>query len=74
MTLYDPSGLLCITCTDMSVMAGNSSETCYSKYGSVSIKSKYCHQMVRNLQSGEPALSFLCIKVPENLSSRFISQ
>ncbi|TRY87437.1 hypothetical protein DNTS_017195 [Danionella cerebrum] len=38
-------GLLCVTCTDMAVMAGNSSETCYSKYGSVSIKSKYCHEM-----------------------------
>lgn len=38
-------GLLCITCTDMSVMAGNSGETCYSKYGSVSIKAKYCHEM-----------------------------
>lgn len=38
-------GLLCITCTDMAVMAGNSGETCYSKYSSVSIKSKYCHEM-----------------------------
>ncbi|XP_030638692.1 tRNA (guanine(26)-N(2))-dimethyltransferase [Chanos chanos] len=38
-------GLLCITCTDMAVMAGNSAETCYSKYGSVSIKAKYCHEM-----------------------------
>ncbi|XP_077380885.1 tRNA (guanine(26)-N(2))-dimethyltransferase isoform X2 [Festucalex cinctus] len=38
-------GLLCITCTDMAVLAGNSSETCYSKYGSVSIKAKYCHEM-----------------------------
>ncbi|KAM4611712.1 tRNA (guanine(26)-N(2))-dimethyltransferase [Polymixia lowei] len=38
-------GLLCITCTDMAVMAGNSGETCYSKYGSISIKAKYCHEM-----------------------------
>lgn len=38
-------GLLCVTCTDMAVMAGNSAETCYSKYGSVSIKSKFCHEM-----------------------------
>uniref|UniRef100_A0A667WMS1 tRNA (guanine(26)-N(2))-dimethyltransferase n=1 Tax=Myripristis murdjan TaxID=586833 RepID=A0A667WMS1_9TELE len=38
-------GLLCITCTDMAVMAGNSGETCYSKYGSVSIKARYCHEM-----------------------------
>lgn len=40
------SGLLCVTCTDMAVMAGNSGETCYSKYGSISIKTKYCHEMV----------------------------
>ncbi|XP_031417784.1 tRNA (guanine(26)-N(2))-dimethyltransferase isoform X2 [Clupea harengus] len=38
-------GLLCITCTDMAVMAGNSGETCYSKYGSVSIKARFCHEM-----------------------------
>ncbi|KAJ8001681.1 hypothetical protein DPEC_G00171980 [Dallia pectoralis] len=38
-------GLLCVTCTDMAVMAGNSGETCYSKYGSISIKAKYCHEM-----------------------------
>ncbi|XP_077460951.1 tRNA (guanine(26)-N(2))-dimethyltransferase [Stigmatopora argus] len=37
-------GLLCITCTDMAVLAGSSGETCYSKYGSVSIKTKYCHE------------------------------
>ncbi|XP_028679225.1 tRNA (guanine(26)-N(2))-dimethyltransferase [Erpetoichthys calabaricus] len=38
-------GLLCVTCTDMAVMAGNSGETCYSKYGSVSIKARFCHEM-----------------------------
>uniref|UniRef100_A0A8C9SWQ1 tRNA (guanine(26)-N(2))-dimethyltransferase n=1 Tax=Scleropages formosus TaxID=113540 RepID=A0A8C9SWQ1_SCLFO len=38
-------GLLCVTCTDMAVMAGNCGETCYNKYGSVSIKAKYCHEM-----------------------------
>ncbi|NXO93239.1 TRM1 dimethyltransferase, partial [Certhia brachydactyla] len=38
-------GLLCVTCTDMAVMAGNSAETCYSKYGAVSLKGKFCHEM-----------------------------
>ncbi|KAM4676225.1 tRNA (guanine(26)-N(2))-dimethyltransferase isoform 2-T2 [Discoglossus pictus] len=38
-------GLLCVTCTDMAVMAGNSGETCYSKYGAMSIKSRFCHEM-----------------------------
>ncbi|XP_069739236.1 tRNA (guanine(26)-N(2))-dimethyltransferase isoform X2 [Phaenicophaeus curvirostris] len=38
-------GLLCVTCTDMGVLAGNSPETCYGKYGSVSLKGKFCHEM-----------------------------
>ncbi|XP_058863967.1 tRNA (guanine(26)-N(2))-dimethyltransferase [Acipenser ruthenus] len=38
-------GLLCVTCTDMAVMAGNSAETCYSKYGSISTKARFCHEM-----------------------------
>ncbi|XP_032939698.1 tRNA (guanine(26)-N(2))-dimethyltransferase isoform X2 [Catharus ustulatus] len=38
-------GLLCVTCTDMAVMAGNSAETCYSKYGAVSLKGRFCHEM-----------------------------
>lgn len=43
------TGLLCVTCTDMAVMAGNSGETCYSKYGAMSIKAKYCHEMVSGM-------------------------
>ncbi|KAM9688755.1 tRNA (guanine(26)-N(2))-dimethyltransferase isoform 1-T2 [Trichechus inunguis] len=38
-------GLLCVTCTDMAVLAGNSGETCYSKYGSMALKSRACHEM-----------------------------
>lgn len=38
-------GLLCVTCTDMAVLAGNSAETCYSKYGAMSLKGKFCHEM-----------------------------
>ncbi|XP_066472936.1 tRNA (guanine(26)-N(2))-dimethyltransferase isoform X2 [Tiliqua scincoides] len=38
-------GLLCVTCTDMAVMAGNTGETCYSKYGAMSIKARFCHEM-----------------------------
>ncbi|XP_071104696.1 tRNA (guanine(26)-N(2))-dimethyltransferase-like [Haliotis cracherodii] len=50
-------GLLCVTCTDMAVMCGNSCETCYSKYGSVSLKAKFCHEMALRiiLQSVESA-------------------
>ncbi len=39
-------GLLLITCTDMAVLCGNHSETCHAKYGSISLKSKFCHEMV----------------------------
>ncbi|XP_025059652.1 tRNA (guanine(26)-N(2))-dimethyltransferase isoform X5 [Alligator sinensis] len=42
-------GLLCVTCTDMAVMAGNSGETCYSKYGAMSLKGKFCHEMALHI-------------------------
>jgi tRNA (guanine26-N2/guanine27-N2)-dimethyltransferase len=34
-------GLLCVTCTDMPVLSGNYPETCFAKYGTVSIKAGY---------------------------------
>lgn len=43
-------GLLLVTATDMAVLAGNSPETCYVKYGAVSIKSKACHEIVSFLK------------------------
>lgn len=39
-------GLLLITATDMAVLAGNAPETCYSKYGAISLKTKCCHEVV----------------------------
>lgn len=39
-------GLLMVTCTDMAVLAGNSPETCYSKYGAISLRTPTCHEMV----------------------------
>eukprot|EP00118_Oscarella_pearsei_P012797 m.96803 g.96803 ORF g.96803 m.96803 type:complete len:518 (+) comp36924_c0_seq3:90-1643(+) len=38
-------GLLCVTCTDLGVLCGNHSETAFAKYGSVSLKAPYCHEM-----------------------------
>ncbi|XP_064478026.1 tRNA (guanine(26)-N(2))-dimethyltransferase-like [Ornithodoros turicata] len=38
-------GLLLVTCTDMAVLCGNASETCRAKYGSVSLKTKCCHEL-----------------------------
>jgi tRNA (guanine26-N2/guanine27-N2)-dimethyltransferase len=42
-------GLLCVTCTDMAVLAGNYPETCFAKYGGVSFRGESCHEMVNNL-------------------------
>ena len=38
-------GLLCVTCTDAAVLCGNVPEVCYAKYGSVSLHTKYAHEM-----------------------------
>lgn len=38
-------GLLCITCTDMSVFCGNYPEVCFAKYGAVPLKARYGHEM-----------------------------
>ncbi|XP_074027535.1 tRNA (guanine(26)-N(2))-dimethyltransferase isoform X2 [Leptinotarsa decemlineata] len=58
-------GLLLITATDMAVLAGNSPETCYSKYGAVSLRMKCCHEM---------ALRILlqCIESHANRYGRYI--
>ena len=39
-------GILLVTCTDMGVLCGNHSEACFGKYGSTSLKGKFCHEMV----------------------------
>ncbi|XP_056643380.1 tRNA (guanine(26)-N(2))-dimethyltransferase [Diorhabda sublineata] len=58
-------GLLLVTATDMAVLAGNSPETCYSKYGAISIKTKSCHEV---------ALRILlqCIESHANRYGRYI--
>ena len=38
-------GILCVTSTDMAVLCGNVPETCHAKYGSLSLRTKYCHEM-----------------------------
>lgn len=39
-----------VTATDMAVLAGgNHAEACFAKYGSMSLKSKACHEIVSNL-------------------------
>ena len=44
-------GVLLVTCTDMAVLAGNCPETCYSKYGAISLRVKCCHEMVSRVYS-----------------------
>lgn len=38
-------GLLCVTCTDMTVLGGNYPEVALTKYNSISIKGDYVHEM-----------------------------
>ncbi|PSN57174.1 putative tRNA (guanine(26)-N(2))-dimethyltransferase [Blattella germanica] len=38
-------GVLLVTCTDMAVLAGNCPESCYSKYGAISLRVSCCHEM-----------------------------
>lgn len=58
-------GLLCITCTDAAVLCGNGGETCYSKYGAMSLRTKYCHEMgIR--------IILQCIESHANRYSRYI--
>lgn len=51
-------GILLVTCTDMGVLCGNHSEACFGKYGSMSLKAKFCHEMVSAVRS---AVVFLFI-------------
>lgn len=37
-------GMLCVTATDMAVLCGNHGETCWTKYGSYPLHTKFCHE------------------------------
>uniref|UniRef100_A0A0A9ZAV4 tRNA (guanine(26)-N(2))-dimethyltransferase n=1 Tax=Lygus hesperus TaxID=30085 RepID=A0A0A9ZAV4_LYGHE len=43
--VLEEGGLALVTATDLAVLAGNSPETCYSKYGAVCLRSPACHEM-----------------------------
>lgn len=50
------AGLLMVTCTDVAVLCGNSSESCFSRYGSMSLRGDFCHEqalriLLRSLES-----------------------
>ncbi|KDQ60790.1 hypothetical protein JAAARDRAFT_67223 [Jaapia argillacea MUCL 33604] len=43
-------GLLCVTCTDLTVLATNNyPEKCYSNYGGIPVKAEYCHESALRL-------------------------
>ncbi|KAJ1958481.1 RNA methyltransferase tRNA(m5U54)methyltransferase [Dipsacomyces acuminosporus] len=43
-------GLLCVTCTDLAVLASNNHpETCFAKYGGNPLKSEFCHELALRL-------------------------
>ncbi|KAI9189906.1 RNA methyltransferase tRNA(m5U54)methyltransferase [Blastocladiella emersonii ATCC 22665] len=43
-------GLMLITCTDLQVLAGtNFTETCFTKYGGMTLKADFCHEMALRL-------------------------
>ncbi|THH17819.1 hypothetical protein EW146_g3072 [Bondarzewia mesenterica] len=43
-------GLLCVTCTDLSVLATNNyPEKCFSNYGGAPVKAEYCHEVALRL-------------------------
>ncbi|XP_070207861.1 tRNA (guanine(26)-N(2))-dimethyltransferase-like isoform X2 [Littorina saxatilis] len=58
-------GLLCITCTDAAVLCGNAGETCFAKYGSLSLRAKYCHEMGLRIL-------LQCVESHANRYSRYI--
>lgn len=59
-------GLLMVTCTDMAVLAGNSPETCYSKYGAISLRNRCCHEMAIRI-------ALQCIESHANRYGRYIT-
>lgn len=61
----EEGGLLLITATDMAVLCGNTPEACYSKYGSIPLKTKACHEMALRLL-------LKCIESHANRYGRYI--
>lgn len=59
-------GLLMVTCTDMAVLAGNSPETCYSKYGAISLRNRCCYEMAIRI-------ALQCIESHANRYGRYIT-
>eukprot|EP00906_Rhabdomonas_costata_P013803 RCo019789 len=53
-------GLLLVTCTDAAVLCGAHPESCFARYGAITVKAKYCHEMALRILLGH--LEMLCCK------------
>eukprot|EP01129_Flabellula_baltica_P012300 TRINITY_DN5539_c0_g1_i1.p1 TRINITY_DN5539_c0_g1~~TRINITY_DN5539_c0_g1_i1.p1 ORF type:complete len:226 (-),score=51.90 TRINITY_DN5539_c0_g1_i1:116-793(-) len=51
----DNGGLMCVTCTDTTVLCGTNPETCWAKYQAVAIKSRCCHESALRILLGATA-------------------
>lgn len=58
-------GMLMCTATDMAVLCGGNAEVCYSKYGSIPLRAKYCHEMALRIL-------LACIESHANRYKRYI--
>lgn len=69
-------GLLLVTATDMAVLAGNAPETCYYKYGAISLRIKCCHEMVIRLMKKKMNPYKFAILLPgfENIVAKYRSE
>ncbi|KAJ2707775.1 RNA methyltransferase tRNA(m5U54)methyltransferase [Coemansia sp. IMI 203386] len=45
-----PGGLICVTCTDLAILASNNHpEACFYKYGGNPLKAEFCHELALRL-------------------------
>jgi tRNA (guanine26-N2/guanine27-N2)-dimethyltransferase len=47
-----PGGMLCVTATDTSALCGTYKEPCIRKYGSMPLKTEYCHENALRILAG----------------------
>ncbi|KCV67345.1 hypothetical protein H696_06227 [Fonticula alba] len=45
MGAIESGGMMLVTCTDMAVLAGSNPDSCYSKYGTMPVNGRYCHEL-----------------------------
>ena len=61
----EEGALLCVTCTDCDVLCGVHPEACHHKYGAITVKAKYCHELAVRVLLG-------CIERHANRHGKYI--